>query len=659
MNLGKSFKTRLSILLTIMILLPLVVASYITMSNSAKSIEKSIYEKNMSLAEMMRKEIELMAQDADSMLEILSDTNTVRNMDPFEMHSLLKQVVLDYPVISQIYVMDKTGMQIYKTSGTLGDRSDRDYFKKAIKGQSAFSDAIISRSTNKPIVVIAHPIKRGGEIVGVIGASLDLSKLSEMAAEAKPGETGYGFVVDRNGKIIGHPDEKLVQEMKDVSDLKPVKEVINGNMGIGEYTYEGVDKLAAYMPIGKTGWGVIVQLTSKEAFKELNIQRRNFAILTVVAVVLGLFISILIANYITKPLNLLKDKIELASKGDLSAKIVGKILRRKDEFGLLASSFNSMIDANNDIIQRLTKSADELTKSSAHLSDIVEQNTAAMQEVASGTNQLAESSQRDSQATRDGAEAIQQVAKGSENVAQNAESLNEIVRKTVSIAQKGAEMMQDTSSSIEETFESSEQINVKMDGWEKLTANIGTIVETIMSIAEQTNLLALNAAIEAARAGEAGKGFAVVAEEIRKLAEESSRSAENITGILEAIQNEVKETSDIFEYTNERLSLVVDKTHRTREQIQSIVKDSKEALIAVEEIVSVSEQQAAAAQQMTSLMDNLLSSINNTAATAEEISASTEEQTAATEEIGAMAQQLSSMAMEFEEIIKHFKKNEK
>lgn len=655
MKIQQSIKGKLSIILIMMILLPLLVTSYIVMRGNFDAINKAVHDNNMQLAQGIKDQVEILMEDTNVLMETLANSDVVESMSASDMRSLLSEAVKASPTISQIYVMDKSGMQIFKTSGTLGNRSDREYFKKAIKGETNFSDAIISNSTGKPIVTIAKPIKNNGGTVGVIGASIDLDYLSTIVKNVEVGEEGYGFIVERNGKIISHPNEDLVAQMADVSDLPPVKEVIKGESGKSDYTYEEIEKLSSYVYIDKIGWGVVVQIPKEEVFKQLKGAEAFFITTMVVSVIMALILSISISSYITNPLISLKKQFELAAEGDLTASLSGKILKRKDEFGLLANGFNSMMDANNGMIKKLIESGNALSDSSKQLNEIVDQNAAAMQEVASGTSMLAMKAEEDSNMAKDGTEALNQVTVGAENVAANTERLNETVNKSVEAAKDGASMMDETSGAIEEVFKVSEEINVKMEGLGKASENIGIIADTIIGVAEQTNLLALNAAIEAARAGEAGKGFAVVAEEIRKLAEEVNGSAGNITSLLETMQKEVKGTSDIVKLTNESLREVVEKTYQTKESIQNITINANNSAVAVEEIASIAQQQAASSEEINALMDDLLSSINNTASTTQQISASIEEQTAASEQVGDLANELSQMAISFEELIGFYK----
>lgn len=656
MKITKSFKIQLTLIMLFAILVPVVCSNNYVIKTSVAYLEEDIAMSHTRLANNVGKQIEQMIVNTEQTMEMLANLQKVKTMNIEEMQYPLLETVKAYPLISQIYVMDKSGRQIYKTSGLLENRADRDYFKKAITGEVNFSDVFISGSTLQPIVTIARPINNGQEIVGVLGASIELAALSDLVVQNNLGKTGQTFIVDKNGKIIAHGNADWVAEMKDLSDLKIVQAVMKGEEDLQDYKDEdGKDITAAYVPIEKTGWGVIVQQDAKEAYDSIAKQKRATNIALGITVLLGVLIALVLANYITKPLLILSEKIKLAADGDLKAKVTGKLLKREDEFGQLAQNFNGMMDINEEVVSKIRVFSKTLQDSSLNLQEIIKQNSMAMEEVAQGINNLASRAIEDAETTAKSTESMDQVSQGAEHVAKIAENLNELVHNMSEVIKEGANLMHETLEDMNDTSLLANDIGDKMANLEKSAKDIGNFVTAIIEIAEQTNLLALNAAIEAARAGDAGRGFAVVAEEIRKLAEESNDAADKITNLVEVIQEEVQATADVYLTANSKIKTVAEKTTVQEENMGTIVVDAERSLQSVEEIASVSEEQAAASQEVTSMMDSLQKTINETASTSQEINASTEEQTASMNELTNMAQNLNGIARDLEDLIKYFK----
>lgn len=315
-------------------------------------IEEQVYERNMDAAVMLVEAIDLFFAELKNNMEIITYTSEIQDYEFGKTDDYLKRIVEKNPSISQMYLIDKDGMQFYKTSHleTLGNRADREYFQKAIKGEIFISDVVISRSTGRPITVMAVPVYQGGEIVGVLGASIDLSLISDYIAVYNFEQVGYAYIVDKNGKLISHPNSAYVEEMLDVSYLEPVKSVMLGNDGIGCYVFQEEEKLVAYVNLKENGWGILVQIPVKDAFRSIN-QIQNWLLsLLGLAILSTVVASVTLSSYFMKPIREIVSIIEGVQE-NRGGFVVPK--QRKDEFGLIQRAFAELMDDLNDLYSSL------------------------------------------------------------------------------------------------------------------------------------------------------------------------------------------------------------------------------------------------------------------------------------------------------------------
>lgn len=344
--------------------------------------------------------------------------------------------------------------------------------------------------------------------------------------------------------------------------------------------------------------------------KNGKIQSIFMGVIILISLVLSVLMMVITMKKVAKPLVDLTNKVERITDGDISVTID---YNSKDEIGILARSMNSMVQSLSKVINQIKEKSNILTKESESLSATSEEMATSSQEVA---------------------KTMQQVAAGASSQSQDLANVATLTENTANKASIGKEEMDKLVQSIQQIKTSFELVIEKVKNLASSVMNISNVSNVITAISDQTNLLALNAAIEAARAGEAGRGFAVVAEEVRKLAEESKKSTDEITKIVLLIQNDANEvikTSDkVDEFIKEQVSTV-----------EASVLAFGDILTAVDEIAEKIQQVSAVTEE-------------NSAAS-EEVAATSEELSASSEELAAIAQNLSLIATDLENTINQFK----
>ncbi len=440
------------------------------------------------------------------------------------------------------------------------DFNDQLHFQTASKGGLFVGEPIINRLNGDIIIISGAPVYNDSQIIGTVYIVDLVASVNEKIGEITFGRTGHAYIINKDGTVIFHKDEQKIAEQsnaitqhetdrKNASLAKATRKILSSTKaGTVTYYQGGKSMFAAYCPVkGHEDWRLIITAPNREFVSMVILSVVvNSAIGVLLLLVTISLMKRLIRNII-HPVDLVTKRLVKLAQGDLKTPV--EVINTGDELAILSSNLDHTIQSLNLYISDITRVLSQLSDGNLDIQTeagfagdfvslkesidtIIHSLNETMTQMNSAADLVADHSDGTSQGAKNLADSTTDQASVLEELTASITSVSYQVKLTADNAVRANQRSMETEKNVEICNQQMQSMINAMAEIKAGSSKIGDIIKNIEDIAEQTNLLSLNAAIEAARAGEAGRGFSVVAEEVRSLAEESAKAAQNTAKLL-------------------------------------------------------------------------------------------------------------------------------